>query len=410
MRLPAPLDAELLARLADAHGTPLYVTCAETIRRRYARVRDALPGAEICYAAKANANPHVLRVLGEAGASVDAVSLGEVLAAERAGFTPAEIVYTGVFSPDHELEAVTRRGARLNLNAAADLERVAGIREGLEVGLRVNPGLGAGHHRHVVTGGRGAKFGIPAADIPAAFRRAKALGLRPTGLHMHIGSGIRRPEPILEGAEVLAGLVDELRSDGFAVETVDLGGGWAVPYRPGEKPFDVDALAAGLRSVLPDGVRLLVEPGRWLVAESSVLVTRVSAVAGRTVGVDAGLHTLLRPALYDAYHHVSNLTGPDRREREVTVVGPVCESADVLAAERRLPEPRRGDLLAVHTAGAYGFVMASRYNGRPLPGEVLVDGGARLIRAPEGWEEQFRHVPELETVRSTETDASRAEG
>ena len=148
--------------------------------------------------------------------------------------------------------------------------------------------------------------------------------------------------------------------------------------------------------MLPDDVRLLVEPGRWLVAESTVLLTRVSAVAGRRAGIDAGLNTLLRPALYDAYHHVSNLDGSGRPRREVTLVGPICETADVLAEDREMAEPRRGDLLAIHTAGAYGAVMASRYNGRPLPGEVLVDDGARLIRSPEAWEEQFRQVPPLE--------------
>jgi diaminopimelate decarboxylase len=393
VQLPRSLDADRLARLAEAHGTPLYVGCAATVRDRFRRAREAFPEAEICYAAKANGNPHLLRLLREMGASVDAVSLGEVLAAERAGYPPGEILYTGVFPPEAELDAVIRRGVRVNVNSASDLERVAEREAAAEIGVRVNPGVGAGHHRHVVTGGSGSKFGILSDRVPASFRRARELGLEPVRLHMHIGSGIATPEPILEGAAVLGRLAEELADDGFRVEGVDVGGGWAVPYRPGEEPLDLRALSRGLRERLPLETSLIVEPGRWLVAESTVLLTRVTAVAGSTVGVDAGLHTLIRPALYDAYHHLTNLTGSERDVREVTVVGPICESADVLAADRPLADPRRGDLLAVHTAGAYGSAMASRYNGRPLPGEVLVDGGARLVRSPEGWEDQFRSVP-----------------
>lgn len=393
MRLPRSLDPDLLTDLAAAHGTPLFVACAETLRDRFHRARRAFPEAEICYAAKANGNPHVLRLLRDLGASVDAVSLGEVLAAERAGVPPEEILYTGVFPPDGELDGVLRRRIRVNVNSAADLERVAERSSGGHVGLRVNPGVGAGHHRHVVTGGAGSKFGIPPRQIGGVARRARELGLEPARLHMHIGSGIRTPEPILEGAEVLARLTGELRSAGFPVEELDVGGGWAVPYRPGEEALDLEALSRGLEETLPEDAGVIVEPGRWLVAESTVLLTRVTAVAGATVGVDAGLHTLLRPALYGAYHHLTNLTGGGREAREVTVVGPICESADVLAAGRRLADPRRGDLLAVHTAGAYGAAMASRYNGRPLPGEVLVDGEPRPVRRPEGWEDQFRRIP-----------------
>jgi diaminopimelate decarboxylase len=192
----------------------------------------------------------------------------------------------------------------------------------------------------------------------------------------------------------LAELTGRLRSDGHPVELVDVGGGWGVPYRPGEAPLELEALAEGVRERLPGDVRLAVEPGRFLVAESTVLLTRVTAVQPPFVGVDAGMHTLLRPSLYDAYHHVSSLEDRDGPERTVHVVGPVCETADVLARDRPLPDPRRGDLLAFHTAGAYGHVMASRYNGRPLPGEVLVDGGEeRTIRRPEDREELFRQVP-----------------
>lgn len=394
VKLPDGLTGDRLRRLAEEHGTPLYVTSGETVRARAREVREAFPEAEICYAAKANGNPHLLRLLRSEGARVDAVSLGEVTAAERAGFAAEEIVYTGVFPPDDELAAVARRGVRINANCGADLERLAGEGATGEVGLRVNPLVGAGHHAHVVTGGPGAKFGVPLDRAADAYGRGRELGLPVTGLHMHIGSGIRDPEPVLEGVEVLAGLVRRLRSRGRPVELVDVGGGWGVPYRPGEAGMDVGALADGVRARLPDDVRLAVEPGRYLVAESTVLLTRVTAVEPPFVGVDAGMNTHLRPALYDAYHHVSSLEEREGPERTVHVVGPICETADVLGRDRVLPDPRAGDLLAVHTVGAYGSVMASRYNGRPLPGEVLVDGGeARVIRRAESREDLFRHVP-----------------
>lgn len=395
MELPDGLTAARLRRLAGEHGTPLYVTSAGTVRARWRRLRDAFPAAEVYYAMKANGNPHLLRLLRGEGARLDAVSLGEVVAAEAAGFGADEIVYTGVFPADDELAAVAERGLRINANSEADLERLVELGPGQEVGLRVNPEVGAGHHAHVVTGGPGAKFGVPLERAAAAYARGREAGLDVTGLHMHIGSGIRKPGPILEGAAALAGIARELRGAGHPVELVDVGGGWWVPYRPGESALELDPLAEGLRERLPDDVRLAVEPGRYLVAESTVLLTRVTAVQPPFVGVDAGMHTLPRPALYDAYHHVSSLEERDGPPRTVHVVGPICETADVLGRERTLPDPRRGDLLAVHTVGAYGHVMASRYNGRPLPGEVMVeDGEARVVRRPEGLEELLRQVPE----------------
>lgn len=395
MELPDGLTSGRLRRLAREHGTPLYVTSAATVRTRVREVRTAFPESEICYAAKASGNPHLLRLLRSEGARVDTVSLGEVMAAERAGFGADEIVYTGVFPPDDELAAVARRGLRINVNSEADLERLAALGPAGEVGLRVNPLVGAGHHAHVVTGGAGAKFGVPLDRAAGAYARARGLGLAATALHMHIGSGIRRPEPILEGLSALAELVGALRSEGHPVDLLDAGGGWGVPYRPGQAGMDVERLAEGIRARLPEDVRLAVEPGRYLVAESTVLLARVTAVQPPFVGVDAGMQSLPRPALYDAHHHVTSLEERNGPVRTVHVVGPICETADVLARDRVLPDPRAGDLLAVHTVGAYGHVMASRYNGRPLPGEVMVDGAdARVIRRPETREELFRHVPE----------------
>lgn len=390
--LPAGLAADLLARLADRHGTPLFVTSAATIRSRFGRLRSAFPDARILYAAKANTNLRILELLRRCGTGLDAVSLGEVEAGLRAGFEPAEIVYTGTFPSDGELREVLERGVRVNVDAASDFERVAAFVTGARVGLRVNPDTGAGHHEHVVTGGPRSKFGVPLGRACDAFRLAERLGLVPDGLQMHIGSGILDPGPHQEAARRLGLLAGRLREDGFELTYLDVGGGFGVPYRPDERPLDVDGLAEGVREALPEGPRLVIEPGRYLVAESTVLLTRVTSRKDDFVGVDAGLHTLLRPALYGAYHHLSNLSRPGAERRAVTVVGPICETGDVLARERELADPRAGDLLAVHDTGAYGYAMASRYNSRPLPAEVLVDGTAELIREREGRDDLFSRV------------------
>lgn len=391
--LPGSLSRSDLEALAEEHGTPLFVTAAETVRSRFRRLEDAFPGARIQYAAKANTNPRILALLREAGAALDTVSLGEVVAGERAGYGADRMMYTGTFPSDRELEEVLARGVRVNVDAAGDLERVAGMAPGRRVGVRVNPATGAGHHAHVVTGAESAKFGVALPRVPEAFRRARELGLRPDGLHMHIGSGILEPGPLLDAVRRLGELARHLTREGAELAYVDVGGGLGVPYRPDDEPLDVHELGEGIRARLPDGPELVVEPGRYLVAESTVLLARVTSVKGSFVGVDAGLQTLLRPALYDAYHHVSNLSRPGADLRPMTVVGPICETGDVLARDREIPCPVPGDLLAVHDTGAYGYSMASRYNSRPLPAEVLVDGAAaELIREREELTDLFARV------------------
>jgi diaminopimelate decarboxylase len=388
--LPPALPPRLLEELAGVHGTPLYVTDAGVIRDRWHRLRSAFPDARIHYAAKANTNPAILALLRELGAGLDAVSLGEVLAGERAGFDARAITYTGVFPTDQELEAVVARGVALNADGLGDVERLARLDPGRELGLRINPGVGAGHHEHVVTGGPAAKFGIRAERIRDAWRRARELGLKPAGLHMHIGSGISRQRTVGEALARLAVALDEVAAEGPPPRFVDIGGGIPVPYRPGEAPADLAGLAELARRTLPGELELVLEPGRLLVAESTVLLTRVTGVKEGFVGVDAGFHTLLRPVLYGAYHHVSNLTRPEAEPVHVDVAGPLCESGDLLARDRLLPRSEPKDLLAIFTTGAYGFSMASRYNSRPLPAEVLVDrAGPRLVRRRESLDELF---------------------
>lgn len=335
----------------------------------------------------------MLSILRERGAKLDAVSFGEVLAGERAGFSPEAITYTGVFPSDDELEAVLERGTRVNADALHDVERIAQLAPGRELGLRINPGVGAGHHEHVVTGGPAAKFGIPAHRIGAAWTRTRDLGLRPAGLHMHIGSGISRPDVVREALSRLARALEEVAALGPAPRFADIGGGIPVPYRPGESPADLDGLAASVDRILGRDLDLVLEPGRYLVAESTVLLARVTGTKDAFVGTDAGFHTLLRPVLYGAYHHISNVTRPGAREVRVDVAGPLCESGDLLARGRLIAHPQAGDLLAVHTTGAYGYTMASRYNSRPLPAEVLVDGEeVRLVREREALQDLLADV------------------
>jgi len=289
---------------------------------------------------------------------------------------------------------VLARGTGVNADALHDVERIARLAPGRAVGLRINPGVGAGHHEHVVTGGPAAKFGIPADRIGRAWERTREAGLRPAGLHMHIGSGISEPDVVRRALARLAAALDQVAVLGPEPLFADVGGGISVPYRPGDAPADLGALAASVREALGPERRVVLEPGRFLVAESTVLLARVTGVKEGFVGVDAGFHTLLRPALYGAHHHVSNLTRPDDEPVTVDVAGPLCESGDLLARDRRLPRPEPGDLVAVHTAGAYGYSMASRYNSRPLPAEVLVeDGDARLIRERESLEDLFGRLP-----------------
>lgn len=431
MRLPADLAPDRLDGLAERHGTPLYVTAAATVRRRYAELDEAFPDATVQFAAKANGNPHLLALLRREGAHLDCVSRGEIAAGERAGFDADEMMYTGVNPPLGELATAVDRGVTVNADSVSGIRRIASAARDADgaadaddpatatdadadadaasaagdvpMGIRVNPGVGAGHHDKVATGGAHTKFGVPRDRLPAAVAEARDLGLEPRGLHMHVGSGVMEPDPLVEAAEALADVAEELVEDhDVALDYVDVGGGLGVPYRPGEDRLDLDALASGVRGALGDvldatDARLVVEPGRYLVAESTVLLARVNTRKDRFVGVDAGMHTLARPAVYDSYHHVTNCSrdASDGGEETVDVVGPICETGDALARDRALASPEEGDLLAVHTAGAYGYSMASRYNGRPLPAEVLVDGGEeRVIRERETVDDLFERVPE----------------
>ena len=394
--------------IADEFGTPVYVIDEQRVRENYRNIHGAFSrfiDTKIHYACKANTSLAFLRILEQEGSGIDAVSIGEVLTCLKAGFTPDRIMYTGVSVSDAELKAVADTGVMINVDSACELERLASIAPCSDISFRITPGVGSGHSAKVTTGNKGAKFGIPLDEVISTYARAKDLGFNIRGIHAHIGSGGQTVEPFMDMMEVLIEIVNELKGIGIDLEFIDMGGGIGVPYRPQEDEMDVGELAANLTAMIEDETdikTLILEPGRYISADACVLLTRINDVkdAGtkKYVGVDAGFNTLVRPAMYDSYHHVAvaNKMGKACTDK-YDIVGPICESGDYLAHDRVLPDPQPGDIVAVYDAGAYGFSMSSRYNSRPLCAEVLVnDGKADLIREAETVEDLWRHqiVPE----------------
>ncbi len=387
------LSAAFAAELLRTYGSPLYVYDEATIRERCRRLRAALalPGIQILYAMKANANPEILRVVREEGLGIDAVSLGEVALARRCGFAPEEISYNGNNVDDAEMQDVVRAGVHVSVDGLDQLERFGRLRLGESVGLRLNPDVGAGHHDHVITGGPEAKFGVPPAAIPEALAIARRHGCRVDGLQQHIGSGILDAETMLLAVDVMlanaAGLPD--------LQFVDFGGGIGIPYKPADRPIDLSTFGSRVagrlgefRRRLGREVRFRFEPGRFVVAESGTLLVTVTAVKRGErhvfVGTDSGFNHLVRPVMYGSWHEIRNVTNPGGTPVPVSVAGNICESGDLFAKDRPIAEPRAGDVLAIANTGAYGYSMASTYNQRARPAEVMVLGGAhRLIRRRE---------------------------
>jgi len=389
-----------LGAVAARLGTPAYVYNAEAIRRQYRRLDAALAAAphRICFAVKANGNLAVLRVLRDLGAGADIVSQGELHRVLAAGFEPERIVFSGVGKTRAELEAaVAARLGHINLESEAELDTLAAVAteagKEVRVGIRVNPDVTADTHPFISTGGRGIKFGIPADLVVATARRvAAAPGLRLTGLAMHLGSQLLDPEPYQKGLDRLASIVAGIRAAGITtLETLDMGGGLGIRYA-GTPGMDPERFAAAVvPAVAPLGLTLLLEPGRFLVGSAGVLLTQVlyrkHSGGKEFVVVDAGMNDLVRPSHYQAYHEILELKAGGRPVELVDVVGPVCETGDFMAIDRRLPGVAAGERLAVLGAGAYGFVMASSYNSRLRPPEVLVDQGRwALVRPREALE------------------------
>lgn len=390
--------------LASQFETPLFVTDAARVQQCYQQLVAAFaPYAPvtIAYACKANAALGLLQVLEREGAWLDVVSPGEAFLALHAGFPAERLYFTGTNPRDDELEWLVQHGITCNLDSLSMARRLAPLLRAANLGVRVNPRVGAGHHEHVITGAEDSKFGVHAQDLPAVCAVLRAHGHRLTRLHAHIGSGIMEPAPYLVAIDELARVAAELREPhGMPIDTVDIGGGFGIPYHPEEVALDVAAMAGAIgerfRAHFGPAVHLILEPGRYLVADSTLLLTRVNTIKPTPqhcfVGVDAGMQLLTRIPLYEAYHHIVAATKLDQpATHRYEICGPICETGDVLGRDRALPPLAEGDLLAICDTGAYGFAMASTYNGRPLPAEVLVhDGRAQLLRAREGFADLLR--------------------
>jgi len=393
-----------LARVAGDFGTPAYVYNADVIRRQFRELDEALAAVphRICYAVKANSNLGVLRVLRDLGAGADIVSEGEMARALAAGFSSDRIVFSGVGKREDELRAAIAAGiGHVNVESMAELEVLARLAEDAQtpvpLGIRVNPDVTAETHPYISTGKRGIKFGIPLDQVrPAAAMIRKHPGLELVAIAMHIGSQLTDTQPFAEGAGRLVELVDAVRADGTTtLRELDVGGGLGIRYLD-EQPMSPRAYAAALVPVVkPTGLTLYLEPGRFLVGASGVLLTRVlfrkHSGGKEFVIVDAGMNDLERPSRYQAYHGIIPVEQRAGAPLVADVVGPVCETGDFFALDRDLAPMEPGDLVAILCAGAYGFVMASNYNTRPLPPEVILDGGrAWLSRPRQAVAELFR--------------------
>ena len=391
----AVADRVRVRDVAASAGTPVYVYSAGLIRERFRLLDEAFRGYphRLHYAIKANATTAIAALMRGLGAGADANSGGEIEVALRAGFSPSEIVFTGVGKTRDELtRAVSLGVAAINAESPGEVNRIADIASALgttaRIAVRVNPDVQAGSHPHISTGHRATKFGMSAADAAALLRDVAARGsLRPVGLHVHVGSQITRTEPLAQAARVIADLARALGAEGIALEHLDVGGGLGIAYEPGQHVVAVADYAAAIRAAIePTGLLLLLEPGRWIVGPAGVLVTSTVDVKSQSdnalfVVVDAGMTDLLRPALYNAWHEIQAVVPRPGRSIRADIVGPVCETSDTLGRDRMLPPTEPGDLLMIRDVGAYGSVMASNYNRRPSAPEVLVDGDVyRTIR------------------------------
>ena len=392
--LHAAAPALPLEAIAAALGTPAYVYNAPAIRSAYRELDAALAAVPhaLHYALKANSTLAIARLLRELGSGADANSVGEIEVALRAGFDPSRIVFTGVGKTSAELERAIVLGVHtINAESPGELQRIAALarahRTTARVALRVNPDIDARSHPHISTGLRTNKFGMPMESARALFREAAATdGLRPVGVHVHVGSQITSLDPLTSAAARIVSLVQDLLKDGLALDHVDLGGGLGISYDGSSVPSLTQYAAAIVAGVAGTGLTLVLEPGRALVGAAGLLLTRVVDVKEYPGGprfaiLDAGMTELLRPALYNAFHRIVAVAPRAGDSRPYEVVGPLCESSDIFGRDRLLPPLEPGDLLAVLDTGAYGAAMASTYNRRPLPPEVLVDGDDwRVIR------------------------------
>ncbi len=377
-----------LVSIGEAYGTPAYVYSSSAIRARFRAYQSAFSDlrCRICYSVKANSNLSVLRLLAEEGSGFDIVSGGELYRVLKAGGDAGTVVFSGVGKTASEIRFALEEGIHsFNCESEAEIETISGIANSLDrtasIAIRVNPDVDAITHPYISTGLREHKFGVSIKAAEALYQRAAQLpGLVPEGVSCHIGSQLLDLDPLLEAADKALQLVDSLRSDGIPIRNLDLGGGLGVPYRSNERAVSIETLARKLRPKLAKAdLTLTLEPGRSIVAEAGVLLTRVLLVKTNGqktfVVVDSAMNDLIRPALYQAHHEIVPVSQSHGEALvHADIVGPICETGDFFARGRDIARVETGQLLAIRTAGAYGFVLASNYNSRPRPCELVVDG------------------------------------
>ncbi len=397
-------DGVALADIAARSGTPCYVYSAKTILDHY-RSYDAAFGDQphtVCYAVKANSNLAILKMLAQAGAGFDIVSGGELFRVLKAGGDPNKIVFSGVGKTAPEIDAALKAGIYVfNCESEPELALIDALanRYGVQarVAMRVNPDVDAATHAYISTGRLAHKFGIDISDAEAVYERALQYeNLLIEGVSCHIGSQLMKTEPVMEAVDRVLALIDRLRAKGFDIRHADLGGGLGVAYKPEDSTPVIASFIGEMRGRLKDrGLHAMIEPGRSIVGAAGVLLTRVLNL--KTTGdknfviVDAAMNDLIRPALYSAYHEMLPLRETGGPKKKADVVGPVCETGDFLAKDRELPPVMPGDMIAICTAGAYGFVQSSNYNSRPRAVEILVEENTwRVIRERETYEDLVR--------------------
>jgi len=386
------VDDTTLKKCAEKYGTPLYVYDGDLIKQRYNELYDfiAWPKLRIYYAMKANYNINILELLHGEGARIDAVSLGDVTLAMKAGFKSSEILFTANNVTMEEISEVIGLGIPVNIESLSLLEKVGKAFGGHDVCLRFNTDVVAGEHRFVFTGGSESKFGILLEDVPAVKAIVEKYGIVVAGLHAHAGSGISDTEKVFQS---MRNLLSIATPENFPhLRFIDFGGGFKVPYKPDEKRIDYRSFGGKTVQIFKEfcegygkELELYFEPGKYIVAESGVLLTEVNTLKQNRdhliAGTNSGFSQLIRPVFYDAYHHIVNLSNPEGQPRSYDIYGNICESGDFFAKDREIAEIREGDILAILNAGAYCYSMGSIYNLRPMPAEVIVEGGKdRLSR------------------------------
>lgn len=387
-------DGVSLQAIADAEGSPVYVYSAATLRQRFTALDDAFDGYPhaLHYALKANSNLAIGRLLQALGSCADANSVWEIEVAKRMGFQPQQIVFTGVGKSPAELEQAVPLGLKaINVESAGELARIEAIAQRLgtpaRVAVRINPDIDAKSHPHISTGLKINKFGVP---VDAARELFATLNGRPflklVAVHVHIGSQVTSLDPLRGAAHFVAGMATELASQGMPLEYVDVGGGLGISYDGGPVLDIREYVQAVVDAVRPTGLPIVLEPGRSIVGPAGALLARVIDIKPRNAVsqfavIDAGMTELMRPALYSAFHRIEPVRESDEQPTHYEIVGPVCESSDVVGRDRMLPPLAIGDVLVIRDAGAYGAAMSSNYNRRPLPPEVMVDNGTwQVIR------------------------------